>query len=133
VTDERVETLTRFYAAFNAGSGMEGFVELADPGFVYRTRPEFPDGGSYDIAGALERLAELRDMFEDIRWEPKEFIGAGERMVVVVRQTGRGRGSGAPIDQPVVHVWTQRPDGSATELSVYSSRDAALEAAGLGG
>jgi ketosteroid isomerase-like protein len=133
MSQENVERLQRFYEAFNSGSGMEPLLELADPNFVYRTRPEFPDGGVYDVAGALERMRALNETFDDIRWEPQEFIDSGDRILVVVRQTGRGHTSGAPVDQPIVHVWGVGGDGAVTELAVYSSRSEALEAAGLEG
>jgi ketosteroid isomerase-like protein len=132
MTQANVERLMEFYGAFNSGDGLEAFVEFADPGFVYHTRSEFPDGGSYDADGALGRLAELRQTLAGIRWEPQEFIEAGDRTVVIVRQTARGRASGAPVDHTIAHVWTARADdGKATELAVFSDRAAALEAAGL--
>jgi ketosteroid isomerase-like protein len=124
-----VEELERFYEAFNAGR-MEPFLAHVHPEFVYRTREEFPGGGSYGLENALDRITALRDLFEELRWEPQEFIDADERVVVVVRQLARGRASGALVDGSVVHVWLMH-DGKVKELSVYSQRSQALEAVGL--
>jgi ketosteroid isomerase-like protein len=124
-----VEELERFYEAFNAGR-LEPFRALVHPEFVYRTREEFPGGGSYGLEAALDRISELRDLFDELRWEPQEFIDAGERILVVVRQIARGRASGVMLDESIVHVWLIH-DRKVKELRVYSERGQALEALGL--
>ena len=126
---ENVEQLERFYEAFNA-EDIEPLLAFVDPEFVYRTREEFPGGGSYDLEAALDRISGLRELFAELRWEPQEFIDAGERTLVVVRQIARGRASGVMLDDSIVHVWLIQ-DGRARELRVYSQRSQALEAAGI--
>jgi ketosteroid isomerase-like protein len=105
-------------------------VAVADPDFVYRTREEFPGGGSYGLEGALDRVSALFELFDEIRLEPQEFVEAGERTMVVVRQIARGRASGVVVDAPIAHVWWIH-DGRLKELRVYSRRSQALEAMGL--
>lgn len=124
-----MEELERFYEAFNAGR-LEPLLALVHPEFVYRTREEFPGGGSYGLEAALDRISELRDLFDELRWEPQEFIDAGERILVVVRQIARGRASGVMLDESIVHVWLIH-DRKVKELRVYSERSQALEAVGL--
>jgi ketosteroid isomerase-like protein len=123
-----VEELERFYGAFNAGRP-EAMLAFAHPDFVYRTREELPGGGSFDGETAIERIAQLRELFDEVRWEPQEFIDAGGRALVVVRQIARGRASGVEVDEPVVHVWSFH-DGMAIELRVFSDRGEALAALG---
>lgn len=123
------EELVRFYEVFNAGGGLEAFRQFVAPGFVYRTRGEFPGGGTFTLEAALERVRSS-EVLEDLRWEPQEFIDAGDRVVVVLRQVGRGRSSQAAIDNSVTHVWLIEAD-TATELHVYADRGEALAAAGL--
>src|SRR4051812_38330350 len=130
MSQQDVVLLESFYKAVNAG-GLESLLAFAHPEFVYRTRKELPGGGTYALEGALDRMSSLRELFDEIRWEPQEFIDAGERVVVVVRQMARGRGSGASVEGQIVHVWLLR-DGKVKELSVYSHRGEALEAVGLG-
>jgi ketosteroid isomerase-like protein len=127
---EDVKELERFYEAFNAAGDVESLLPLVHPEFVYRTREEFPGGGSFGLDAAVERISALRELFDDIRWEPQEFLEAGDRIVVAVRQTGRGHTSGVDIDQSITHVWLI-DDGRARELRVYSRREEALEAVGL--
>ena len=60
---------------------------------------------------------------------PEEYIGVGDRVVVVVRFVGRGRESGFPIDERLCHVWTLR-EGKAVRMEVHSGREEGLRAAG---
>lgn len=130
MSQENVEGLRRFYEALN-GRQIESLRAFAGPEFVYRTREEMPGGGTYDIDEALDRIRALRDMFDELRWEPQEFIDADEQtVVVVVRQLARGRASGVPVAGTIAHVWTIH-DLKAMELCVYSDRGQALEAVGL--
>jgi ketosteroid isomerase-like protein len=129
MSQENVDKLEWFYEAFNA-QDVEPLLAFVDPEFVYRTRDEFPGGGSYDLKGALDRISALRELFDELRWEPQEFIDVGERTVVVVRQIAHGRASGVMLDGSIVHVWLLQ-GGRAKELRVYSKRSQALEAVGL--
>jgi len=65
--------------------------------------------------------------------EPVEFIDAGEdRVVVVTDETGRGRESGAPFEIRRATIFTLRA-GKIAKLQMFSTREQALEAAGLSG
>jgi ketosteroid isomerase-like protein len=89
----------------------------------------FPGGGSYGLEAALDRITALHDLFDELRWEPQEFVDAGERVVVIVLQVVRGRSSGVTLREPVVHLWLLEA-GHAKELSVYTERSEALAAIG---
>jgi hypothetical protein len=55
----------------------------------------------------------------------------GDRVVVIGRWVGKGKGSGIEVQQPVTHVFTLH-DGRAVRVELgYTGRDEALEAAGL--
>ena len=60
-----------------------------------------------------------------------EFISSDDRILVLVRWSGRGKGSGAQIEGEGAHLWSFR-DGLVVDYGVYRDRDearAALEAA----
>jgi ketosteroid isomerase-like protein len=60
----------------------------------------------------------------------EEFIESGDRILVLITWSGRGRGSGAQIESHGAHLWTFR-DGLVVHYGVYRDRDearAALEA-----
>jgi ketosteroid isomerase-like protein len=107
--------------------------EILDPDLDFRQfgLDEFGIGSSYrGPEGLAQAVAEFQANFEDFHVEPEEFIDAGECVVVFVRNRGRGRSGGVPIDQPVTQVWKIR-DGKAVQLHIYSDREEALEAVGL--
>ena len=48
----------------------------------------------------LLRFSETdREIFENVRYEPSDFIYAGDHVVVRVRQGGRGKASGAAVEE----------------------------------
>jgi len=65
------------------------------------------------------------------RWEPKELIDAGDKVLVFIWTGGRGKASGAEVGAHVWNVWTFR-DGKPVEWTYFGDDKAgALEAAGL--
>jgi ketosteroid isomerase-like protein len=70
--------------------------------------------------------------WEDFRFEAEEIIDAGDNVVVVVYETGRGRTSGAPMEHRYCQVWSFR-DGRISAATVYRYKADALKAAGLVG
>ena len=58
-------------------------------------------------------------------------IDLGEdQVVVVLREFGRGKGSGIEVERPTAGVWTLC-DGKAVRIRFYAGKAEALEAAGL--
>ena len=77
-----------------------------------------------------EWVAMMEEIWVDPRYEPEEFIEAGGFIVVAVRATARGRGSGVPLDIPIFQVFEVQ-GGKIRRLWAYRDRAEALEAAGL--
>lgn len=48
------------------------------------------------------------EIFDDLRAEPEGIWGQGDKVLVFVRTTGRGKGSGAEFDIRIGHVGTLR-------------------------
>jgi ketosteroid isomerase-like protein len=59
--------------------------------------------------------------------EAEEFIEEGERIAVMIRWRGSGRGSGTPMESEGAHLWAFR-DGKAVSFEIYRNRDEALAA-----
>ena len=57
---------------------------------------------------------------------------AGDKVVALVRQHGRSKAAGMPVEMSFAQVWTLR-GGKQTRMDMYSDRAEALEAAGLSG
>jgi ketosteroid isomerase-like protein len=131
MSDADIATLRRSYEAFNRGD-MELAAQALAPTVEISDRAEAPDPQSYaGIEGALRAFEHVDEGFEDYSIEPEEFIdgGAGE-IVVQVRQRGRGKLSGAVVEDRLFHVWSVR-DGKATAMRAFTTREEALDAAGL--
>jgi ketosteroid isomerase-like protein len=91
-----------------------------------------PDSGVYQGRAAMLAFRRLRDeAWEDRRVEVDELIDAPpDRVVVIGRMRGRGRASGVEVEARTAVVWTLR-DGQATRVTLYKTRDEAVQAVGL--
>jgi ketosteroid isomerase-like protein len=72
----------------------------------------------------------LRAWERPITIAAEDFIQSGDRILVLIHWSGRGRGSGVQIEGQGAHLWTFR-DGLVVDYGVYRDRDearAALEA-----
>lgn len=72
----------------------------------------------------------LATEWEDFKVEPVEYIAEGDRVVVVVRETGTHREAGGTIETDAVHIWTIR-EGKAIEFFGLADTLAYSRAAGL--
>jgi ketosteroid isomerase-like protein len=59
-----------------------------------------------------------------------ELIDAGQSVIIVSRERGKGRSSGVPVDRLNPQLWTFRGD-RIIRWESFETRTAALEAAGL--
>lgn len=81
---------------------------------------------------ALEAMfREYFEAWENVESSVDELIDAGEQVISVVTDRGRGRASGVEVERPgYAGVWTLR-DGKIIRVAWFSTRADALEAAGL--
>jgi ketosteroid isomerase-like protein len=63
--------------------------------------------------------------------EAEEYIQSGDRILVLIHWTGRGKGSGAQIEGRGAHLWSFR-EGLAVRFDTYRDRDQARAALGGG-
>jgi SnoaL-like protein len=101
---------------------------------VIQQSPEFLDTeGTFEGYGGLEAMnRELLESWQGMVWEPQQVepLG-GDRYLVRVKVSGRGRGSGIEMERELGHIVTLR-DGRAARLDTHLSMNAAREAAGIG-
>jgi len=129
MSQANVEVVRQWSEAFNRGD-VVGILELADPDIEWWNREDDPGAPvSRGHDGVRQGLSELGELAE-LRVEPKEFIDAGEYVVVPVRLIGHGRASGAAFEDHEVHVFKLR-GGKVTEGREYREKNEALEAVGL--
>jgi ketosteroid isomerase-like protein len=131
VSKENIEAARRGFEALNR-DGVEAFLEFIDPEFETSTPPELTvEPATYrGPDGLREYFDSFYEIMEEIRFEPAEFIDAGDQVVVPARLVARGRDTGIEAVQQLAMVWTLR-NGKALRLETYATRAEALEAAGL--
>jgi ketosteroid isomerase-like protein len=128
------ETAAPLRAAIEAFSdqGIEAALAYFDPELEWWAPPEWLEDRLYRGHQGLRELAAFwTEQFDDYRVEPERFIElGGDRVVALLHQRGRIRGSGDRVEQPIGYIARIR-EGKVTEVHVYFSWEATLEAAGL--
>jgi ketosteroid isomerase-like protein len=82
------------------------------------------------IDGLARLNDEIRDVWEEFRVVPEQFIDAGDRVVVMEKVRGRGRSSGVEVETRThATIWTLR-DGQVTRVQVGVDPNEALKAVG---
>jgi ketosteroid isomerase-like protein len=129
------EALDVFNAFMRGELSREAVVNLGDPQFELRwhderTMPDLPQ----DLRGPdafIEFWEQLRSAWDDLTVEALELIEAPhDRVLALIRQSGRGRESGVPIEFHFFQLFTIR-DGKVRNVEFFRHRAEALEAAGL--
>jgi ketosteroid isomerase-like protein len=130
MSEKNVETVRRVYEGVNAR--LEVPRELFDPDYEFDNTELWPDiAGVLGFDAAQETMREYWETFDAYRVEIAEVIHADEgRVVNLVRDGGRMRGTDTEVWNQFFHVWTLR-DGRIVRLSVHTDRKRSLEAAGL--
>ena len=132
MSQENVEVVRAQFAALGHG-GLEAVMRFWHPDIEWRAIE-----GALDDVGVMRGEDAVRRYYRDwidtvdqLQVEVVEVIAeAGEQVVVVVRNSGRGRVSGAPSSGRYYVACIVR-DGRIVSGREYGTRDQALEAAGL--
>ena len=134
MSQENVEVVRRYQEAvgeFFGTSERPAFVEWLDPDIEWWDRGDEPNPTVHrGHEAVIAYLNELDAFLAAFDAEAKEFIDAGDFVVVPLRLSGRGRDSGAPFEADEVHSYRLR-DGAIIEIREYGTKEEALEAAGL--
>ncbi len=129
MSQENVEIIRAIYDGWLRGDpGFERF----DPEITMFESETLPGSVSAVGIAAVRRYIEsFTKYWAEIRFEPQEYIDAGEHVVVVARLEGRGKASGVAVERTWAYVWTVR-GSKALRMDGYESRSEALNAVGLG-
>jgi ketosteroid isomerase-like protein len=89
-----------------------------------------PNSGSYvGHDGFRTWIDQWLEAWDDFEVEIVDARPVGARHVIAhVRQSGRGKGSGIPVQMEVAYLWEVR-EGRFAAMQLYTSRDEALRAA----
>jgi uncharacterized protein len=128
MSEEQVEKVRAALEAFRRGE-VDVALKHAHPDMVSRRID--PDGAVFHGRdGLLALVADWVESFEEWSYEPEEFIDAGDHVVVRVRQSGRGAGSGAMVDGDFWLTYAFE-DGKVKRFTLFADRERAFEEAGI--
>src|SRR5918996_3387373 len=116
--------------AANARGDEAALRGLFDPEIEIYAEPGMINSGRYlGWEGWLQWTRQWDDAWDEISYEPLEFLEVGGSVVVVpTRVVGRGAGSGVEIDRVFGYLYEIR-DGKGVRFHTYGSKERALEAA----
>jgi len=127
-----VETVRQGFEDFNRGD-VEGVVAMCDPAVEWLPPRELPGVSDFHGHEGVRAAAEdMLDIFGSLRAVPRQLIDADDRVVVLFRWRGHGRGSGVSLDLAgeQAAVFTMR-NRKAIRVEWYMEKTQALEAVGL--
>jgi ketosteroid isomerase-like protein len=138
MSQENVERAREGYEALSRAVASGDFDGLLGD-YIHPDIEWVPMEGSPDSVVVLRgraavgaRLAEILEAMDDPQIATEEFIDAGDKTVVAVRMSGRGKASGIQVEGRLFHVVTEEHHKVA-RIEWYATRNEALKAVGLEG
>jgi ketosteroid isomerase-like protein len=132
MSQETVELVRALIEAVNRDD-LDAAEALAAPEVAWEENPMFP-GLREVYRGPAEVRAwwdDILEVVENVHLEVEKLTELGDdRIIAEVFVTGRGKGSGAPVEQRVWNVFSFA-EGKITRRQVFWNKADALEAAGL--
>jgi ketosteroid isomerase-like protein len=131
MSEENVE-LVRSGAEALARGDLEVIRQFLDPDCEFDvTRTDLNPRVYHGFEGLLELMNEWTSTWDDYEFEVADLLEAGEgRVVGILRERGRMKGSDSWVEHVRGVVWTIRAD-KAVRYDEYPTKQEALEAAGL--
>lgn len=133
MSQENVEVVRRAYERFSATGRFDA--EVATPDLVWDMSNfhGWPEQQVYEGPGGAQAF--LRDWagaWDDWELEVGALYDAGEKVVAILRQRGRSKVGGIPVEMSLAQVWTMH-DGKQARSDMYSDPEEALRAVGISG
>src|SRR5437763_309562 len=91
----------------------------------------WPERQVYEgVEGAAVFLSEWNAVWDQWELEAEAIHDAGDKVVAIMRQRGRSKTAGTPVDMRFANIWTF-DEGEPTRMEMFSGPDEALKAVGL--
>jgi len=122
-----LDQLRDSYAALNRRD-IDATVAVLDEDAKWVEHSDLPEAGSYrgreTIRAFLEHFLDSWDNFEQQIEDVRE---ADDCVLLFIRLTARGKGSGIDVESRYAHLWVMR-DGRGVRVDAYYDRESALAA-----
>jgi hypothetical protein len=126
---DNIRIVKDMYEAFMRND-IAGVINRMDENINFRIPgpPEVPTAGNYrgrkDMHGFFEKLA---NTLEFTRFEPREYVAQGDRVVVLGFYEAKAKPTGKTMKSDWVMAWTVR-NGKAVDFQEYMDTDAGANA-----
>ena len=126
-TEENVALVKRSYEQFMTGD-MAGVVNNYDDSLAtWDLAGETPWSGHYvGHAGIWDFFTKFSEGIDLTAFEPRQFIGEGDTVVVIGHLTGTAKTTGKAVDMDFVHVLTVKGGKQATFRDFHDTQASAL-------
>jgi ketosteroid isomerase-like protein len=130
LSSDEVGLVQKSLDAHNRGD-LDAMLALLHPDAEVREWPEGLDARTYRGEEGIRRARESwGEAWEWVRVEPREWVVRGEKVLVSLDTTAKGRGSSAEVRLDTFGVYTVR-DSRIAKIELFADRDPAFRAAGL--
>jgi ketosteroid isomerase-like protein len=130
MSQENVEIVMSLADALQRGDSA-GALSVLDVDVEWHDQAAIPGAEVHRGRDAVSRhFDQWFDAWEEIEYTPEELLDGGDRVVVVIRRRGKGKGSGVEVSDQVIHVYTVRSK-KIVRFEGFSDKDEALAVAGL--
>jgi ketosteroid isomerase-like protein len=124
---DAVERIKDSYAALNRRD-IDGTMAVLDQDAKWVEHSDLPEAGSYEgretIRSFLENFLDSWDEFEQ---DIEEVHGDEDCVLLFIRLTASGKGSGIDVQSRYAHLWLMR-EGRGVRVDAYYDRESALAA-----
>jgi ketosteroid isomerase-like protein len=130
MSQENVDKAREFIEAYNRRD-FDAALQHFDPDveWVLPARQRSDSGRGLDAVRQF--FDSVDETMEELWLEAREFVDGGDRVATRLRHHGRGKGSGAEIDEELYHQVATFRDGRIVRMEYLADWDEALEAAGV--
>jgi ketosteroid isomerase-like protein len=124
---DTIERLRASYEALNRRDIDETMAVLAEDA-RWVEHSDLPEAGSYRGRETIrDFLLHYLDSWDHFEQQIEEIRGTDDCVLLFIRLTARGKGSGIDVQSRYAHLWTMR-DGQGVRVDAYYDRDGALAA-----
>jgi ketosteroid isomerase-like protein len=130
MSEEQVEVVRQHIEAYRR-QDVSVAVSLMDPHAVLDMSRVDGSDPSHGLAAIDKAVTRYRGAFEEYDYEVQRLTDLGSGAILaVVTETGRGKGSGVPVNRRFATLYTVI-DGKIARVTQFRTEQDALEAAGL--
>jgi ketosteroid isomerase-like protein len=109
---------------------IRGDYEAAMPAFAQDVEVVTSLERFHGTSGVVEEARRWEEMWLDYRFEVKDLVAAGDKVVLLYHQVGTSKESGIEVEERAGWVYTLR-QGKITRVEMFQDRETALRAAGV--